>query len=128
MAQSVSVATSTSAAVTAQLVLNPLMRSTTVILTGTGATSSNSTVQLETSLTDPSAIPLGGPAATWALLSSATGMASSAVAASGLIYTVLSPIGAVRINSTSGSTGGTYTFTPVSYTHLRAHETPEHLV
>jgi len=111
MAQSVTISASTSVAVTGTLVLDPKMRSTTVILTGTGATSSNSTVQIETSLADPTAIALGGPAATWALLSSGTAMASSAVAASGLIYTVLSPISMVRVNSTIGSTGGVYSFT-----------------
>lgn len=109
MAQSISVASSTSAAVTAQMALNPVAKSTTVLLSAAGATSSNCTVQIEASLDDPT-IP-GGPTATWALLSSATAISASLVLATPLMYTVLSPVGMVRINSTTGSTGGTYTFT-----------------
>src|SRR5215469_17428079 len=102
MAQSVSILTSTSAAVTGTIVLNPVAKSTTVVLTGSGATSSNCTVQVEFSLDDPTLIPLGGPTATFGLLSSGTAMTASAVAVSSgaLSYTVLTPIGQVRVNST----------------------------
>jgi hypothetical protein len=110
MAQSVSITASTivTGAVTpGVLVLDPTKRSTTVLLT-TVIGSSNATVQVEYSLDDPT-IP-GGPVTTWALLSSATAIASSN--SNGLSWTVLSPIAQVRVNSTSGSTGTTVpTFT-----------------
>jgi len=82
------------------IVLNPVAKSTTVILTATSG-SSVSVVQLEVSLDDPTAP--GGTAATWALLSSAAAMGSSTfiTAAGALMYTVLSPIGMVRITSSN---------------------------
>lgn len=110
MAQTVTILASTSAAVTGVLALNPVSKSTTVILTASGATSSNATVQVDFSLDDPSFFPIGGSTtATWALLSSAASMTASAV--NGLSYTVLAPIAQVRVNSTIGSTGGVYAFT-----------------
>lgn len=108
MAQSVTILTSTTAAQTGTLVLNPVSKSTTVIMTSTTAAgSSNATIQIEFSLDDPSA--LGYTSATWATLSSGTAMSASA-AVTGLTYTVLSPVGMVRLNSTSGSTTTTYSF------------------
>jgi hypothetical protein len=85
------------------MVLNPVAKSTTVVLTTLSAGSSLTLVQVEFSLDDPTI--LGGPAATWALLSSATAMPSSLSFA--LAYTVLSPIAQVRLNSTlnAGSSG-----------------------
>ena len=98
MAQSITLTATSSTVVTSPsaMVLDPTKRSTTVMLT-TVYGSTNATVQVEYSLDDPT-IP-GGPASTWALLSSATAMASSQ--ANGLSWTVLSPIGQVRVNSTS---------------------------
>lgn len=98
MAQSVSLSTTGSAAI----VLNPISKSTTVTLTSVGG-SSQTVGQIEVSLDDPTI--LGGPATTWVLLSSASAIPSSLPVA--LIYTVLSPIGQVRINSTgmAGSSG-----------------------
>lgn len=89
---------------TAAMVLNPVSRSTTVMLTVTGGTSL-SVVTVEMSLDDPT-IP-GGPTTTWSPLSSGAAMLSSALT-SGLVYTVLSPIGQVRINS-SLNTSTVYT-------------------
>ena len=57
-------------------------------------------------LDDPT-IP-GGPTATWTLLSSGTAIPSSNLTA-GLLYTVLTPIAAVRINSTAQIAGSTFT-------------------
>ena len=98
MAQSVTM----SSAGTATLVLNPVARATTVQLTATSASSGVS--QIEISLDDPTLV--GGPTATWSLLSSGTAMQSSNVTASGLVYTVLSPVGGVRLNSSVLGVGG----------------------
>lgn len=109
MAQSISITASsvaTTAVTPGALVLDPTKRSTTVMLT-TVIGSSNATVQVEYSLDDPT-IP-GGPATTWALLSSATAIPSSQ--SNGLSWTVLSPIAQVRVNSTSGSSGTVPVFT-----------------
>lgn len=110
MAQSITVlgGTATSIAVTGSLALNPVAKSTTVMLSATALSTTAGTVQIEMSLDDPT--QLGGPAATWALLSSATAITSSLVAATPLVYTVLSPIGQVRVNSTTGSTGAGVTY------------------
>lgn len=96
MAQSITL----SSAGTATLVLNPVSKSTTVLLSASIA-SSNTAASIEMSLDDPT-IP-GGPSATWALLSSASGMVGSSANSSPLsvVYTVLSPIGMVRINSSA---------------------------
>lgn len=91
MAQTVSLSTTGTAA----MVLNPVAKSTTVIISAS-VQSSLSVVQIEASLDDPT-IP-GGPTATWALISSATAMSSWSAA---LIYTVLTPIAQVRLNSTT---------------------------
>jgi hypothetical protein len=88
------------------MVLNPVSKSTTVIASVTAA--SSGAFQIEMSLDDPT-IP-GGPSATWALLSSAVAMVSSTVFSSAgnsgaVVYTVLSPIGMVRLNSTGWGAG-----------------------
>lgn len=101
MAQSVTL----SSVGTATMVLNPVARTTTLLYT---TTASSGVGQVEVSLDDPS-IP-GGPTATWALLSSATAMPSTTVGtAAGLVYTVLTPVAAVRINSSAMISGGTQT-------------------
>jgi hypothetical protein len=83
---------------TATIVLNPVAKSTTVMLTATSQGSSNATlVQIDMSLDDPSTTP--APTMTWALLSSGAAMSSSGIFGTGFVYTVLSPIGAVRVNS-----------------------------
>ena len=93
MAQSVTL----SSVGTATIVLNPVAKSTTLMITLTSA--STGAVTLEASLDDPT-IP-GGPTATWAAISSGTAMASSLVALTGLVYTVVTPIAAARLNSTA---------------------------
>lgn len=113
MAQSVTILTSSDPAVAATpgvIVLNPVVKATSVTLTSTTAAgSSDALVQVEYSLDIPDAY--GAAATTWALLSSATAMESSTVvAAGGLSWTVLSPISQVRVNSTSGSTTTTYSW------------------
>ena len=91
------------------LAVNPVARSTTVILSAAVTSSTAGTGYVEYSLDDPS-IP-GGPAMTWALLSSATALLSSVISAAPYSWTILSPIGALRVNSTGGSTGGVTVFT-----------------
>ena len=99
-------ATLSSSAGTSVIVLNPAAKSTTVMLS-MGTVGSTGAVQVDFSLDDPT-IP-GGPASTWALLSSAAAMLSSNITAAGLVWTVLSPIGQVRINSTANNTSNTFT-------------------
>jgi hypothetical protein len=99
MAQSVTL----SSVGTATIILNPVYKSTSVMLTGGG--SSAGTVQIEMTLDDPTIA--GGPSLSWGLLSSGTAMLSSNV--SSLVYTVLSPIGGVRINSSANGGLGTWT-------------------
>ena len=95
MAQTVTLSTTG----TATMVLNPVAKATTVIISAS-INSSVSVVQIEMSLDDPTV--LGGPTATWGLLSSATAMSSfSGSSGSALTYTVLSPIAQLRLNSTS---------------------------
>jgi hypothetical protein len=101
MAQSVTL----SSAGTATIILNPVSRTTSVVLTNTLG-SSQSVVQIEVTLDDPTTTP--APTLAWALLSSASAMTSST--ALSLLYTVTSPIGGVRLNS-SGLIGSSTVFT-----------------
>lgn len=103
MAQSVTL----SSAGTATMILNPVAKATTVMLSQTNG-SSFATVQIDMSLDDPSQLGVTSASMTWALLSSAATMLSSNTSA-GLVYTVLSPICAVRINSTLLSSQATFT-------------------
>jgi len=103
-------ATLSSSTGTAIIPLNPLAKSTTVMLTQSLATSTG-VVQIDMSLDDPS--QLGAGTATWAVMSSGAAMVSSTTGAGtlavGLVYTVLSPVGMVRINSTANNTSNTFT-------------------
>jgi hypothetical protein len=94
-------ATLTSTTGTATCVLNPVAKATTIQLTLTA--SSTGAMQLEVSLDDPTIV--GGPTATWSLLSSGSAMLSSNIggSAGGLTYSFLTPVGGVRINSTANS-------------------------
>lgn len=94
-----------SSAGTATIILDPVSKTTSVALTMTSG-SSISTITVEASLDDPSTTP--APTMTWFTISSAAAMGSSTN--TGLIYTVLSPIGAVRLNST-GHAGSSAVFT-----------------
>lgn len=93
MAQTVTL----SSAGTATMILNPVAKATTLVLTQPSAGSSLSVVQVEISLDDPTTTP--APTMTWALASSGTAMLSSI--ALSLTYSILSPIGAVRLNSSA---------------------------
>ena len=103
MAQSVTL----SSVGTATMFLNPVAKSTTVLLSASLA-STIGVVQIEVSLDDPTI--LGGPSATWALLSSATAMVGTATVALSALYTVLGPVGGVRLNSSTVTTSSA-TFT-----------------
>lgn len=81
---------------TAAIILDPNMRTTSVILSASVA-SSLTTALIELTLDDPTTTP--APTITWAPLSSA--LLGSSVAVAAATYTVLSPIGGVRINSTT---------------------------
>lgn len=93
MAQSVTL----SSAGTAVIILNPVARTTSVMLSQGTIASSLGVIQVDVSLDDPTTTP--APTLTWALLSSAAAMVTSTPLA--LLYTVTSPIGAVRLNSTT---------------------------
>lgn len=86
-----------SSAGTATMILNPVARTTSVLLSQSVA-SSSSTVSIEVTLDDPTSTP--APTLAWALLSSGAQMSSS-VAALSLLYTVTAPIGGVRLNASS---------------------------
>lgn len=89
---------------TATLVLNPVAKATTVMVSAS-VQSSLSTVTVEMSLDDPSAP--GAATTTWVALSSATAMSSFS---GGYVYSVLSPMAQVRLNSTA-MTASSATFT-----------------
>src|SRR3954469_6978777 len=105
MAQSLTVTGSTAAtgAASGTMALNPVCKSTTVMLSAVTNSTTAGTVNVDYSLDDTSIV--GGPTATWALLSSAAAITSSQIEITPLAWTVLSPIAALRIRSTSGSTG-----------------------
>ena len=88
---------SLSSAGTATIMLDPVRSTTSLMVTLTSA--SSGAFQLEASLDDPTVV--GSPSATWSQLSSGLAMVSSNVVGNGLVYTVLSPLAAVRINSSS---------------------------
>ena len=81
---------------TATIVLDPVPRTTSVQISASVA-SSLTTCIVEVSLDDPSAVP--APTMAWSALSSA--ILGSSVIVSAAFYTVLSPVGAVWINSTT---------------------------
>jgi hypothetical protein len=101
MAQSVSMST----AGTAAMALNPVAKSTTLLLSATVA--STGFIQIDVTLDDPT-IP-GGPSQTWATVSSAAAMTSSTVLAAPLIYTVLTPIAGARLFSSALNPTGVFT-------------------
>lgn len=86
-----------SSAGTATIILNPTAKATTVGLVQTTTGSASSVIQVEMTLDDPTTTP--APTMAWFLLSSGTAMTSSTSLS--LIYTVTSPIGGVRLNSSA---------------------------
>src|SRR5512139_394118 len=91
--------TLSSAGVSGSLVLDPVKRATTVQITATSA--SSATIFVQYSLDDPSITP--APTMVWANLSSA--IASSAAGDVGQLYSVVSPLGALRISSSTFTSG-----------------------
>jgi hypothetical protein len=84
------------------IMLNPVLKATSVQLTVTTGSSATNFVQY--TLDDPT--QPGGVTAVWANLSSA--IASSAVdpaGGSGILYSVLTPIGGLRISSSTYTSG-----------------------
>lgn len=95
-----------SSAGTATIVLDPNMRTTSVLISASIASTTAATATIEMSLDDPTTTP--APTLTWAPLSSAV-LGSSVTGIAAATYTVLSPVGAVRINSTVGGSSNVWT-------------------
>lgn len=83
---------------TATIALNPVAKTTTVMLI-TGTAASTGAVTVEMTLDDLN--QTSGPTVAWGTMSSGAAMLSSNV--TNLVYTVLSPIGGVRVNSTANN-------------------------
>lgn len=93
-----SVTTLSSAGTSTAIMLNPVSKSTVVQLTASSCTTVNALIQF--TLDDPSATP--APTVTWSALSSAISQSTATgELANGVMYTVLSPIGGVRLSSTT---------------------------
>lgn len=92
------VTTLSSVGTSTPIILNPVAKQTTLMLTTTATSSGNLTIQM--TLDDPSTTP--APTVTWANVSSA--ISSSAAEVTGVFYTVLGPIGGCRISSTAITT------------------------
>lgn len=84
------------------IMLNPVSKTTTIQLTATSG-SSNQSLYVQFTLDDPTTTP--APTVSWANLSSAIATSSGVDIGGGLIYTVLSPVGGLRLSSTSSTTG-----------------------
>lgn len=94
-----------SAGVSTAIMLNPVFKTTTVQLTvSSGATAGSSLTFVQFTLDDPTTTP--APTISWANLSSS--ITSSGIDPTGIIYSVLSPLGGLRISS-SGTVTGTIT-------------------
>jgi len=95
------VTTLSSLGVSTPIMLNPVYKTTTIQVTvASAATGTSSFVQF--TLDDPTTTP--APTISWANLSS-TIVSSVADTGGGLIYTVLSPLGGLRLSSTATVTG-----------------------
>lgn len=95
--------TLSSAGVSTGMILDPVKKATTIQLTATSG--SSATIFIQYSLDDPTSIATGS-SVVWANLSSA--IASSAVDTAvpgGVIYTVLSPLGGLRLSSSTYTSG-----------------------
>src|SRR5512143_622770 len=103
MAQSV---TLSSVGTSAGIALNPVSKSTTLLLTASSSAVAAFTIQA--SLDDPTTTP--APTQTWAVISSAVGITSSNTAFdTGYMLTVLSPLGGVRLVSSVNASSITFT-------------------
>lgn len=99
------VTTLTSTTPSAAIMLNPVYKTTTVQLTVASATTASSFATIQFTLDDPTTTP--APTISWANLSSS--ITSSGIDPSGLIYSVLSPLGGLRLSTTSTGVSGTLT-------------------
>src|SRR5882672_7862894 len=95
------VTTLSSLGVSTPIILDPKLKTTTLQITGQG--SSGAGVFAQFTLDDPTIF--GGPSVTWANLSSAILVSTSAGADANTIYTVLSPLGGLRLSSSNAVTG-----------------------
>lgn len=93
--------TLSSLGVSAAIILNPVPKATTVQVT-VASGSSGANVFLQYTLDNPS--NAATPSVTWAALSSAI-VSSNADLLGGVTYTMLSPIGGLRLSSTTAVTG-----------------------
>ncbi len=97
--------TLSSAGVSTPIILNPVSKSTFVQLTASASTTINALIQV--TLDDPTITP--SPTLSWSALSSAIAQSTATgELANGLTYTVLTPIGGLRLSSTTflSSVGG----------------------
>jgi len=99
------VTTLSSAGTSTPIILNPVAKTTTIQLTATSG-SSVTAMTVQYTLDDPTTTP--APTITWADLSSAIATSSGTGISGGTTYTVLSPLGGLRLNATS-SASGTFT-------------------
>ena len=93
------VTTLSSVGTSTPIILNPTAKTTTVMLTVTATSSAN--LYIQGTLDDPSTTP--APTITWAAISSNIS-SSAAEGAVGVMYTIVSPLGGVRLNSTAVTT------------------------
>ena len=99
MAQST---TLSSAGVSAPIILDPKLKTTTLQVTATSG-SSVTAMTVQVTLDDPTTTP--APTLAWADVSSAIATSSNAGIPTGVIYTLLSPIGGARLSATSSASG-----------------------
>jgi hypothetical protein len=97
MAQATSLS---STGVSLAIILNPVLRATTIQYSVASGSSGNALIQY--TLDDPTLF--GAAAPTWATLSSAI-ISSAADLAGGVVYSMLSPLGGLRLSSTATVTG-----------------------
>lgn len=93
--------TLSSAGTSTAIVCDPVKKATTVQVSATAA--SSATLFVQYTLDDPTQGPITGATVTWANLSSA--IASSAAGDVGQLYSVLTPIGGLRLNSSTFTSG-----------------------
>jgi len=102
------VTTLSSAGTSAAVVLNPVAKATTLQLTVSSSAGAG-VMDIQMTLDDPSTTP--AQTLTWSIISSAAAIATGTGIADvgGLTYTVVTPIGGVRLHSTANATPVTAT-------------------
>ena len=91
--------------VSTAIMLNPVFKTTTVQMTVSAGISGSSVAFIQFTLDDPTTTP--APTISWANLSSS--ITSTGLDPNGIIYSVLSPLGGLRISSTTATITGTVT-------------------